>query len=257
MKQRRQQSTLPLLAFHSLDSHPSPISFPPELFQRGLERLHGAGYRSITVGAAAGFLRERRPWPDGTLALSFDDGYLSVFERGFPVLAKLGYAATVFLTAGIGHAHGLPPMQGRPRLRWDQVRLMHKAGIEIGVHTMTHPDLTRLDESQIEAETAGSRAAIEDAIGARVTSFSYPFGFHNALARGIVRRHFDCACSGDLGLLTPESDPYALERLEMHYFRNPSTFNLLSGPLLPGYIRLRGFPRHIRQRILRSMGGRP
>jgi len=256
MKRHRESSTLPLLAFHSLDFRPSPISFPPELFRRGLESLHEAGYGSITAGAAASFLRERRPWPDRTLALSFDDGYLSVLENGFPVLEKLGYTATIFLTAGKGHVHCLPPMQGRPRLGWEQVRLMHRAGIEIGAHTMTHPDLTRLDEAQIEAEMAGSRAAIEDAIGARVTSFSYPFGFHNALARKIVRRHFDCACSGDLGLLTAESDPCALERLEMHYFRNPATFHLLSGPLLPSYIRLRKLPRLIRQTVLRRLGER-
>jgi peptidoglycan/xylan/chitin deacetylase (PgdA/CDA1 family) len=48
--------------------------------------------------------------------------------------------------------------------------------MEIGSHTVTHPDLTTLGFDQIRAELAESRAAIEAAIGAPVASFCYPAG---------------------------------------------------------------------------------
>jgi peptidoglycan/xylan/chitin deacetylase (PgdA/CDA1 family) len=61
-------------------------------------------------------------------------------------------------------------------MSWDEIRALHAAGMEIGSHTVTHPDLTTLGLDQIRGELAESRAAIEAAIGAPVTSFCYPAG---------------------------------------------------------------------------------
>jgi peptidoglycan/xylan/chitin deacetylase (PgdA/CDA1 family) len=242
-----------ILALHSLDDMDSPLSFPPSLFESGMRDLHARGYRSITVREASRMLSGSTPWPEKTIALTFDDGYVSVLEQALPVLQETGFRATVFLNTG-GSAHGeLPVMEGRKRLSWTQVRQLHEAGVEIGAHTESHPDLTRLPEARIEAEMTASRMAIEDAIGERVASFAYPFGFHNEATRSAARRQFECACAGDLGLVSPSSDPWALERVEMHYFNTPATFRLLHGPRLSAYLALRRAPRLVRQAAQRLM----
>jgi peptidoglycan/xylan/chitin deacetylase (PgdA/CDA1 family) len=233
---------LPILTFHALDDKRSPLSFPPELFQRGMRQLHQAGFRTVSATRAASLLREGKPLPGRLMAITFDDGYRSVFEHGLPVLEQLGYTATVFLNTGPAAAV-LPPMEGRDRLSWGQIQRLHEAGIEIGAHSVTHPDLTALDEIRIEAEVAGSRAAISEAIGAKVSSFAYPFGRHSHLARSIVRGHFECAFTTELGVADSDDDTHALPRLEMHYFRNEATFSLLSSAWLKPYVFARGIPR--------------
>lgn len=244
-----------VLTFHAVDDLGAPLSFPPGLFAQGLERLKRRGYQTLTVRAVAEMFRTGAPVPERALAITFDDGYLSVSTRAFPVLERLGFNATVFLNTAGADEEGLPPMEGRERLRWADVRRMHEAGFEIGAHSISHPDLTRLAEPEIEREMLGSREAIEAFSGVRAESFAYPYGYHSEPVRAVARRHFLCACSADLAKARPGSDVYALERIEMHYFRRPALFKLLDSPMLDAYLRARRGPRELRQRLLRTTEG--
>jgi peptidoglycan/xylan/chitin deacetylase (PgdA/CDA1 family) len=240
---------IPILTVHSLDHGASPLSFPPSLFRRGMAHLHRAGFRTVTVGHAARLLRNDGDGrsPQRLMAITFDDGCQSFYESAFPVLRDLGYQATVFVITAPAGSTGLPFMKGRVRLTWDQLGRLHESGMEIGAHTVTHPDLTRLDEAGIAAELEGSRAAIAERVGAPAASFAYPFGCHNDLTRALARATFDCACTADLAVADSASDMHALGRLEMHYFRNEATFRLLSSPRLARYIAVRGALRAVRR----------
>lgn len=243
---------IPILTFHSLGDAPSPLTFPPSLFRRGMERLHRAGFRAVTVSRAARLLRGRHEGalPERLIAITFDDGCHSFYEHAFPVLRGLGYPATLFVVTAPASL-ALPFMKDRPRLTWDQLGRLHEAGMEIGAHTVTHPDLTRLDQAGVVAEIEGSRATIADKVGVPAASFAYPFGAHNDLTRTLVRTYFDCACTTDLALADTTSDVHALGRLEMHYFRHEATFGLLSSPWLPEYVALRGILRAAQRRMRR------
>ncbi len=52
-------------------------------------------------------------------------------------------------------------------------------GMEIGAHTKTHPDLRRLDDRELAAEVSECGDRLEGHIGSSVTSFCYPFGYHD------------------------------------------------------------------------------
>ena len=60
-------------------------------------------------------------------------------------------------------------------------------GIEVGAHTLTHPDLRRLSDSAMLAEIAGSKDWLEGLLGREVPAFCYPRGLHNARAAEQVR----------------------------------------------------------------------
>lgn len=50
---------------------------------------------------------------------------------------------------------------------------------EIGAHSLTHPDLTKIDLNQIKREIFGSKEWLENLISKPVRVFAYPFGFYN------------------------------------------------------------------------------
>ncbi len=52
-------------------------------------------------------------------------------------------------------------------------------GMEVGSHTMTHPDLTALDDEALRWELAESKTRLADLTGSEVTSFCYPSGYFN------------------------------------------------------------------------------
>jgi peptidoglycan/xylan/chitin deacetylase (PgdA/CDA1 family) len=242
--------TLPILMFHAIETAPEPIAFPPVLFERLLDGLERSRFQTLRLDAAISAL-QAGTLPPRAVVLTFDDGYRSVYDVAFPALARRGMTATVFLIAG-GNGAGreddrLPPFAGRPTVSWAEVREMDQAGLEIGAHTLTHPDLTRLTATQIASEVLESRARIEDRLGVPVSSFAYPFGRYDRRSLELARSHFAAACSDRLGLAGPRSDLHALERVETYYFRGERRLDLLYGGLLPWYLRLCNGPRQLRR----------
>lgn len=61
-------------------------------------------------------------------------------------------------------------------MRPEQVRELHRAGMEVGGHTVSHPILAKLPADAARAEIAQGRAALEAIIGDRVNLFAYPNG---------------------------------------------------------------------------------
>jgi peptidoglycan/xylan/chitin deacetylase (PgdA/CDA1 family) len=100
----------------------------------------------------------------------------------------------------------------------DQVRTLHRSGIEIGAHTMTHPILTRVDAETALREMSDSRRRLEEITGAPVRSFAYPNGRpkqdydhkHVGLAR---EAGFDLALTTAWGAATIDSDMLQIPRV--------------------------------------------
>jgi peptidoglycan/xylan/chitin deacetylase (PgdA/CDA1 family) len=242
-------SALPILTFHALDERQSPISFSPDLFGRCLAQLHRRRYRTLNVAQAADLLRRNAAWPERSVVITFDDGYRSVFDVAFPLLHEFEMTATLFLTVGEGPRGAsdaeLPAMCGRPMLSWAEIREMQGAGLSVGAHTLTHPDLTRLAPERMETEICRSKAILEDALGMAVAAFAYPYGCYDRRSRAVVERHFTCACSTRLGLARAGGDLYALERVDALHLRADRLFGLLFTGLLPWYLRARGATRRV------------
>jgi peptidoglycan/xylan/chitin deacetylase (PgdA/CDA1 family) len=116
------------------------------------------------------------------LALTFDDGYQSVYTQAFPEMASRGWTATIFIVVGSVGGTNTWDVRLSPRsfkhLSWKQIADLSRAGFEIGSHTLSHRDLTRLDAASLRKELRDSKRIIEDRLGRAVTSVSYPFGRH-------------------------------------------------------------------------------
>ena len=173
------------------------------------------------------------------------------------MLRDYGMCATIFLTVGQSSVAApgdrLPSCEGRAMLSWREIREMSTAGMTFGSHTLTHPDLTRLPSDRIEVEICASKTIIENALGARVGCFAYPYGRYDQRSQEIVRHHFALACSDDLGLATQASDPYALERIDAYYLRTDRLFDLMLSKAFPWYIKARNIPRRIRRSIHQTL----
>jgi peptidoglycan/xylan/chitin deacetylase (PgdA/CDA1 family) len=96
--------------------------------------------------------------------------------------------------AGLLEAHGLRGTFYVPRENPERavmspadMRQLAACGNEIGAHTLTHCDLTRVGQDRSEAEVGGSKEWLEDWLGQRVVSFCYPRGRHDRGVRSMVR----------------------------------------------------------------------
>jgi hypothetical protein len=61
----------------------------------------------------------------------------------------------------------------------DEAQKIQDLDIEVGSHTMTHPDLTAIDAETLRWEMTESKARLEEMTGGEISSFCYPFGYFN------------------------------------------------------------------------------
>lgn len=249
--ERKMIPYLPVLTFHALDDESSVISFSPKLFRSSMGKLFDNEYRTIGLLEAVDFLRLKKPFPERSFVITFDDGYESVYDQAFPILQDYGMTATIFLTVGerrrLKPGERLPSLEGRSMLSWKKIQEMKQCGITFGAHTLTHPDLTHLPQEQIETEICDSKAVIENNLSTPVSCFAYPYGRYDDRIRELARRYFACACSDKLGFITAESDLYALKRVDTYYLRTDRLFSVILTEWFPLYIWARNIPRSLRR----------
>jgi peptidoglycan/xylan/chitin deacetylase (PgdA/CDA1 family) len=173
-----------VLCYHAVSERfPAALSVTPTAFERQLALLKRAGYRGATFEDAVQARSGR------TVAVTFDDAYLSVLELAKPMLDAVGFPATVYAPtayldtpgqplkwAGIEQWHGGEHEQELVPMSWDQLRELGDAGWEIGSHTRTHPHLTEVGDDALRSELVDSRATVEERMGKPCTTLAYPYG---------------------------------------------------------------------------------
>ena len=86
--------------------------------------------------------------------------------------------------------------------------------IEVGAHSMTHPNLAALDEAGQRAEIRQSRECLEAMINRPVTSFAYPNGFTTQESAVLLREaRFTSACSSESDAVWRDADVFHMPRL--------------------------------------------
>lgn len=113
------------------------------------------------------------------VGITFDDGFENFMNVALPEMAKRRMPSTVFVIAdALGKAFGADGRAERV-MSVDQVRNLPQDLVTIGSHTLTHPFLPSLTESQAAVEITESRLRIESLLNRDVLLFSFPFGGFN------------------------------------------------------------------------------
>jgi peptidoglycan/xylan/chitin deacetylase (PgdA/CDA1 family) len=166
--------------------------------------------------------------PEKTVVLTFDDGYADNYEGVFLPLAEHNMKATWFITTDcIGkHAQwmGTPSAQTK-MLTAEQLLQMENAGMEIGSHTCSHPDLTTLSYQQQRDEMTQSKQILESIIHGEISSFAYPYGRYNSDSISAAKdADYQLACTTCSGWFGSENNPLLVRRITI--FANDSASTL-------------------------------
>lgn len=166
----------------------SLLQVHPTRFRAQLELLIAAGFRFLTVEQLA-LLSDGRAPPAGFAAVTFDDGMRNNHSVALPILRAMGIQATVYVTVDFigGVSPWIGPGGDGSMMSEDELRDLARAGWEIGAHTITHADLSKLDYEACLHEIAGSRKALEDIVGRPVRTLAYPSGRYGSDAIAAAR----------------------------------------------------------------------
>jgi peptidoglycan/xylan/chitin deacetylase (PgdA/CDA1 family) len=208
---------VPILMYHHIalpppgaDAVRRDLSLPPEAFEQQLQYLAEQGYTSITLSDLIHHLARGLPLPSKAIILTFDDGYRDVYTEAFPLLRRYGMSATIFLVTGF------IDREDPDYLSWTQVEEMHRAGMQFGSHSYTHPDLRGKPAEYLVWQILGSKEAIELRIQEPVRFFSYPSGMYDEDTIAVLRSaHFWGAVAIHQGTEQSSERPFELQRIRI------------------------------------------
>lgn len=218
-----------ILMYHSVSEANDTARHPyfmtnttPAQFALQMQVLKDCGCDVVPLRDIADAPGARSSGASPRVAITFDDGYRDFLVNAFPVLARLGYPAHVFLpTRYVGEQS--QTFNDRPCLTWSEVRELHAAGVEFGSHTVTHPQLYDVPAPILGAEVLDSKLEIEQRLGSEVAAFSYPYAFpehdtafSNRLRSLLERCGYRYGVSTIVGTTVPTDDAYFLPRLPVN-----------------------------------------
>lgn len=126
-----------------------------------------------TAEPAAAIVNENGP----VIALTFDDGpYPKVTGHILDVLEKNGVCATFFVLGSRIEGHE------------DMLTRMDELGCEIGNHSFSHADLTRLSKADCQRELSDTDAEIRRVTGHEASVVRPPYGYYNKTVRSAAGR---------------------------------------------------------------------
>jgi peptidoglycan/xylan/chitin deacetylase (PgdA/CDA1 family) len=236
MVQKVCPGTIPVLMYHRVPD--APINTQHQTFvTRQNFRKHLRFFKlrrltSITFKDYDDFVNGRKNWstfPRRPFILTFDDGYDNNYSNMLPLTREYGFTGVLFLLGDFSASANFWDEGEEP----DAVRLMSTVqkrafvagGWEIGAHTFSHPDLTKLDDEQARREIQESKTCIEKELNTSIVSFAYPYGNCDERTKRLVRESgYEFGIATDSGGNTIEDDRLQIFRVNM--FPGENAFQL-------------------------------
>lgn len=219
-----------VLMYHDVSPSPTDVhSLSVRNFERQLQLMKDNNFHWITMSQYREFILHDRPVPENAVLLTFDDGYESFYKYAYPLLEKYRAPATSFL---IVDTVGNPKMHGVEKLNWDQVKEMHRGGIDFFSHTFNlhyyaptdargkHPepalssrlylkDKGRREteneyEARVDADLQQANAVLKQELGEDNHVLAFPYGaFSEPLLQICRKRGIDVTLTVKSGLNKP------------------------------------------------------
>lgn len=179
---RRLPPALIILTYHPVKA------VHTRLFENQMEMLLKAG-NPVSLGGGTDMLKSGY-----NIAVTFDDAYQSVLQNALPVLHEKNIPATIFVPTG---CLGEKPMWIKNKnhcyadetvVTEDQLSALPADLISIGSHTVSHINLTNVDENIARKEIFESKETLEKILGQKVTLFAAPYATLDEKFTGFFRQ---------------------------------------------------------------------
>jgi peptidoglycan/xylan/chitin deacetylase (PgdA/CDA1 family) len=189
------------------------------VLRRFLTGILVAGFQPTSLATVDAAMSGAIEPPKNCVVLTFDDGLLSQFLNGLPVLADMGVPAVFFVLPGF--ADGVHRYMGPAELQ-----ALAGAGFEVELHTCNHPNLpllARRDLNAFYAELVDCRRILESIIGESVAYIAYPSGAYDATVLDAVARFgFRAGFTTRPAAVLNYRTPYTLPRIRYDPSEAPS-----------------------------------
>ena len=139
-----------------------------------------------------------KPFEQPLVTVTFDDGWESVYTQAAPLLQKYGIPTTQYILSGEEANKGY--------MTFEQVKALQQAGHDIGCHTVSHPDLTTLNATDLANQLTGCKSTLESKLGLQINDFASPYGSANPTTISAIQNVFRSQRNTNGDITTNQAD---------------------------------------------------
>ncbi len=187
------------------------ITTPIDVFNAFVKFVFEHGYRLCSMKE---YLESSFQERKSLIVCTFDDGYRNLVENAMPILSQYDFSATVFIcTSLIGKDNKWNNKDAtlRHHLDLNDIRILIDNKWEIASHGVTHRNLLKLSDLEIESELSESKLLIDQLVGYSIT-YAYPYGAFNKFIQHCVEKYFKFAFAVSQGGTSLIADKMQIKR---------------------------------------------
>ncbi len=160
-----------------------------EQIDQHIEELSKDIYNIVPLRTIIDAMKKGSKLPPRTIAITIDDGYLSVFEKAWPRFKAANLPFTLFISTESVND------QNESSMTWDQIReLDAEPLVEIGHHGHAHAHMTEISASDALADLQVADTIYEQELGYVPDIFAYPYGeYSDTLIQAISSKNYQAA----------------------------------------------------------------
>jgi peptidoglycan/xylan/chitin deacetylase (PgdA/CDA1 family) len=188
------------------------------VFRKHMEYLVAHGFHTPHLADIA---QGRVPSPGRkSIMVTFDDGYMDVYDNALPILKELGLTAVLFIVTDFSRSKNWWDKgvdgSGMELLSKHHIAEMAGAGIEFGTHTFSHAHLPSLEDQQLSDELTNSLTALQKIVTIQPAAIAYPYGSITERVKAYTRKAgYALGFAAHSGPLRYSADPYEIRRVFM------------------------------------------
>lgn len=230
-----------ILCYHSISNDNTIIDVKIEEFKKQVEYL-SRKYDFITLSKAVDHIAGNKLPKNPSVAITFDDGYADLLTNALPILKKYNAPATIFFIADKDRANRAELENNKELLNVSDLSEFLEAGWEIGCHTMTHPNLISVPNSDLKAEITEARNLLSKLLKNSVDFFAYPKGLYNKHVLEECREaNFYAAFTVEHKLIPKDCDLLTIPRISIDRTHSVWKFKLMFYSPIQLYLKLKSF----------------
>ena len=200
---------LPILMYHDIGENDGSddVVVSPEAFERHIKLISENGFAAVTLEDVLNYIKKGVDLPEKAVLITFDDGYMSNYIYGFPILKKYGQHAVIF---AVGETFGKDKYPGTDKdichhFGMAELKEMEASGfIEVQSHTYgmheaaefaappIYEDILKKDDESDLDYVKRVRKDIslwEETLNKKMTALAFPHGMSDILSQAVLNEN--------------------------------------------------------------------
>lgn len=207
-----------VLMYHSISEHVGKEKHnkwrvKAQDFDKQMKWFYDNNWNSFTISE----LTKLNNIPKKSFVVTFDDGFEDNYINAFPILQKFNFKATIYLVPNQKTNHWEKENTSviSNLLNEKQIFEMQNSGlIEFGSHTLSHVNLSKIDDEKLFYELKESKIEVENLTKRECNAFAYPYGkFDDKIVHAVKKNGYKNATVVKRGLFKQSDDVFTIKRI--------------------------------------------